>query len=381
MRPEAEDAATTRALRFRVDPTSARPAVTPLYQNSAFEAGSPFFYTRKANPNVVELEGVVAELEGARHAVAVSTGMAAIAVVASRLRPRARVVVGKLVYGCSLKYLRRLEERLELTVVSVDLATPEGRAALAQPTDLVFFETPTNPFLRTVDIESVARAAKAAHPRALVVVDNTWATPLFQKPLRHGADLSVYSATKYFSGHSDVMGGLIVTDDAELAAFARDERFFAGAVLDPHSAWLLRRSLCTLPLRMREHARVTRDLAAFLATLPQIASVHLPEVDGRQLVDYGGIVFVTLRADLVDRYEQLTRELRLFGTGTGMACVTSMIAQPYTGSHASLTPDEKAAMGLGRDLVRLCFGLEEPEDLKRDLGRALAAIDASGRIG
>jgi cystathionine gamma-lyase/cystathionine gamma-lyase/homocysteine desulfhydrase len=240
---------------------------------------------------------------------------------------------------------------------------------------MVFFETPTNPFLKAVDIRAVSQAVKALNPEALVVVDNTWATSLFQHPLEHGADISLHSATKFFSGHSDVMGGILLTDRQDLEEACRSERFYSGAVLAPHSGWLLRRSMQTFPLRMEHHQQSTKEMVKFLGDLPQVTRVYYPEIDGRQLLGYGGIIFFDLRGDLVARYPDFIAQLKLFGTGTGMACVTSMVAQPYTGSHASMNDEEKAQMGLGRGTVRLCFGLERLVDLQKDVKAALEYID------
>jgi len=367
----------TRALHARVDGSGALPATTPVYLTSGFAAGSPYFYTRHDNPNCEELERALCALEQSAHATCVTTGMAAIATVLPLLRPGDHVVVSHLTYGCSYRYLCRLEQQVGVRVTTLDLT---AKCQLPSDTALVFLETPTNPFLATVDIRALRDEVEDRCPGARIVVDNTWATPLFQRPLAHGADVSLYSATKYFSGHSDVMGGVICTNDAELDRAFREQRFYAGAILDPHSAWLLRRSLHTLPLRMCRHAEVTSRMRSFLQAQPQIARVFSPEVDGEQLVDYGGILFVELREDLCDRYEELAAALELFGTGTAMACVTSMIAQPYTGSHASLTDEEKQAMGIDRGLVRLCFGLEPPDDLVQDLSRALARIDRRNRV-
>ena len=158
-------------------------------------------------------------------------------------------------------------------------------------------------------------------------------------------------ATKFFSGHSDVMGGIILTDDPQIEAALRAERFYTGAILDPHSAWLLCRSMRTFQVRMRQHEKTTAILAEFLKGLPQVRTVYLPAVDGCQLTGYGGILFLDLREDLVERYGEFARSLRLFDTGTGMACVTSMVAQPFTGSHASLSDDEKRQMDLGKSLA------------------------------
>lgn len=365
----------TRSLHTRVEVEDARPSVTPLYQASAFEAGSPFFYTRKNNPNIAEFEDVVRGLEGARHGIAVATGMAAIRVCLEQLRPGDTMVINSLVYGCSFKLVQRFCARFGVQLKVLDLSSPEGLAALPVETRLVLFETPTNPFLKTVDITRVAAVVKANDPLALVVVDNTWATPLYQHPLELGADVSLHSATKYMSGHSDVMGGIVLTDRDDLADAFRQERFYSGAVLDPYAAWLLRRSMQTLGIRLDRQGRTTVEMRGFLAELPQVRKVYYPEIDGRQLRGYGGILFFELRPDLIPRYPELLKALRYFGSGTGMACVTSMVAQPYTGSHASMNDEEKEQMGLSRGLVRLCFGLESPDDLKRDLLEGLASID------
>lgn len=367
---------TTKALHCRAEEGSALPAVTPLYQNSAFEAGSPYFYTRNNNPNVEELESVVSTLEGARHAVAVSTGMAAISTALQFLAPGDALVVNKDIYGCSYKLFQRAASRLNLDLTFLDLSLKENLPRIPRSARMVFFETPTNPFLKSVDISAVVREVKSANPGALVVVDNTWATPLYQQPLEMGADISLHSATKYFSGHSDVMGGVLLANRTEIEEEMRATRFYHGAVLDPHSAWLLRRSMQTFALRMERHNENASRIRDFLSTCPQVVRVYYPEIDTHQLKGYGGLLFFELRADLVESYPLLTRALELFQTGTGMACVTSMIAQPYTGSHASMSPEEKSEMGLGRELVRLSIGLEEADDLKSDLARAFAAIES-----
>ncbi len=367
----------TTALHQKIDNSITRPVVTPLYQNSAFTADSPYFYTRLNNPNCEELEQVVACFEEASHAITVTTGMAAISLASRLLAPGDHVVLNSLIYGCTYKFFQRLSRSLNLKITVLDLSQPASLQKIPADVRMVFFETPTNPFLKSISISAVAQRAKALNPSSLIVVDNTWATPMFQKPLQHGADISLYSATKYFSGHSDVMGGVVVVDRQDLAEQLRDERFYSGAILDPHSAWLIRRSMQTFALRMQSHQDSTSLLAKWLESLPQIIRVYQPHVDGRQLTGYGGILFCDLRQDLVERYTEFSQALRLFDTGTAMACVTSMVAQPYSGSHASMSADEKAEMGLGKELIRLCFGLENIEDLKRDIQNALEKIDTT----
>ncbi len=367
----------TKMLHTRVQ-QPAFPSVTPLFQNSAFEAESPFFYTRRNNPNVEEFENAVKELEGARHGVAFSTGMAAIRACFDVLRPGDTIVINRLIYGCSYRLVHNLAAWVGVDLQVLDLSSQSSAANIPPSTSLVFFETPTNPFLKAVDISYVSRIVKERNPNALVVVDNTWATSLFQKPLTLGADISVHSATKYISGHSDVMGGVILTDNDEINDRMRNTRFYSGAILEPHAAWLLRRSLQTLAVRVQAQSSTTYHLSNFLSTLPQVANVYYPEVDGRQLCGYAGIIFIQLQKALIRKYAEVASALRLFGTGTAMACVTSMIAQPYFGSHASMTPEEKQAIGLDPGLIRLCFGLEDPEDLKQDLVAALERVMPAG---
>ena len=369
----------TRALHIRVDTDDARPAVTPVYQTSAFEAQSLYFYTRKNNPNLAEFEEVIRTIEGSRHGVAVSTGMAAIRVCLDLLRPGDTMVLNELVYGCTFRLVERFCAQFSVDLRILDLTTADGVNAIPTSSRLVLLETPTNPFLRTVDITSVAAAAKRNNPGALVIVDNTWATSLYQHPLEFGADVSLHSATKYMSGHSDVMGGILLTNRDELADAFRQTRFYSGAVLDPHSAWLLRRSMQTFGVRLAHQGRVTAEMREFLTELPQVAKVYYPKVDGHQLSGYGGIIFFELRPHLVDRYDDFVASLQHFGTGTAMACVTSMVARPFSGSHASMTVDEKRKIGLSPALVRLCFGLEDPEDLRSDLRQAFAKIDQPAR--
>lgn len=364
----------TKLLHSRVESSTARASVTPLFLASAFEAGSPFFYSRKNNPNVEEFEETVRILEGAAHAVAVTTGMAAVRLCFDLLRPGDTLVMNSAVYGCSYKLAQRLSYQFKIALHVVDLSNPRNMASIPPHANMVFFETPTNPWLRVINISEVAKHIKHHNPSGLVVVDNTWATPLNQRPLEHGADISLHSATKYFSGHSDVMGGVVLTHRDELAATLVANRFYSGFTLDPHSAWLLRRSMQTLSLRMERHRLVTAELVQFLQACPQVTQVYYPYIDGQQLLNYGGIIFIDLHPDLADKYTDFASNLQLFGTGTGMACVTSMVAQPYTGSHASMSDEEKAVMGLGRGLVRLCFGLEDVEDLKADLSSALNKI-------
>jgi cystathionine gamma-lyase / homocysteine desulfhydrase len=364
----------TRALHIKVDESQALPVVTPIYQASAFTSQSSFFYTRKNNPNVEEVEQVIATIEEAAFCVGTATGMSAIAMVLGLISEPGTLVINRDIYGCSLKALQKHARKVNLELLVLDLSDGAELERMPLDTRMVLFETPTNPFLKHIDIAAVARTVKALDQRALVVVDNTWATSLFQQPLKWGADISLHSATKYISGHSDVMGGFVLTDREELHRELRDQRFYFGAVLEPFSAWLLRRSMQTFELRMLAHQSTAREMRDFLSAQPQVKRVYYPHVDGEQLTGYGTLLFFDLRDDLSERYRSFADALTLFTTGTGMAAVTSMVAQPASGSHASLTMEEKREIGIGTGLVRLSFGLEKLEDLTADLAAALGAV-------
>jgi len=365
----------TQALHHRIDNAETHPVATPIYQNSAFNADSPYFYTRKSNPNSVELEGALAILEQSRFAISTTTGMSAIMLVLQQLRPGDHLVINQYIYGCSYKLFQRFADQFGVRLSIMDLSDAKQRSQIPDDVSMVLFETPTNPFLKTIPISEVADITAAKNDKALVVVDNTWATALFQNPLQCGAHISLASATKYISGHSDVMGGFIAVDDEALAEQLLQTRFYSGAILDPNSAWLLRRSLHTFPIRMREHVRITKVLYSFLLERKEVKQVYFPETSEDQLREYGGILFFEFSDKYQQAYEQFKQSLKLFDTGTGMACISSMVAQPWSGSHASLCESEKVSMGINTALVRLCFGLENENDLMADLISAFQAID------
>lgn len=202
----------TELLHQQHDFSQARSSVSPIFQCSAFDSGSEYFYSRKNNPNIEELENIICRIERSKYSLAFSTGMTAIYIVLSLLKPGSHLVINKHIYGCSYKLFQNHCERLNISLNIIDLSNESDEEFNIKNVDMVIFETPTNPFLRTIDITKTSSLIKSINPKALIVVDNTWATPLYQNPLKLGADLTVYSATKYFSGHSDVMGGIVATN-------------------------------------------------------------------------------------------------------------------------------------------------------------------------
>ena len=363
----------TVSTHTRANVRKAFPAATPIYQNSAFESQSDYFYSRLNNPNVAELEDAIRVLEDTDYGLATTTGMSAIQLTLSLLKPGQRILVNKHVYGCSFKLIQWYTEHYGLELVVTDLSLESIDEKLKEM-DMVFFETPTNPFLYTIDIAKVSKHFKALKSTCLLVIDNTWATPLYQSPCSFGGDISLHSATKYISGHSDVMGGILLTNRKDLADELRSRRFYTGANLDPNSAWLLRRSLHTLDVRLERQAINTKRLVDYLKTKNEVKKVYYPKVDGTQLTNYATLIFIDLDSNIIDNYSKFCSYLKLFSTGTGMACVTSMIAQPYTGSHASMDNCEKEDMGLDKSTIRLSFGMEDPEDLMNDLENAFEQI-------
>jgi len=362
----------TKSIHTRVNIENAHPAATPIFQNSAFESHSEFFYSRKNNPNVEELETAIKILEDTKFGLATTTGMSAIMLALSLLKPGMKILVNKHVYGCTFKLFQWYCEHYNLKMVVADLSVkvdPELPSV-----DMVFFETPTNPFLYTVNIQEVADIFKSKNENSLIVVDNTWATPLYQSPCSLGADISLHSATKYISGHSDVMGGIVLTNSSYMDEQLRSRRFYTGANLDPHSAWLLRRSLHTLEVRLEKQAATTNKVVTYLKQKSCVKKVYYPKVDGLQLKKYATLIFFDLDDNMTKNYAKFHKKLKFFSTGTGMACVTSMIAQPFTGSHASMDTCEKEDMGLFPNTIRLSFGLEDPDDLIADLENAFSII-------
>jgi cystathionine beta-lyase/cystathionine gamma-synthase len=363
----------TRILSRKVDQEGVRASVTPLFRNSAFEEGSEYFYLRKDHPNVREFEAHIADLEQSKYATAYASGMAAIAAVLDLCPKGSTVAINDLVYGCTYKLFTLFCQKLDIDLISTDLSNPKNIEALGSNIEMIFFETPTNPFLKNIEIAQVRSIASKLNPKVKIVVDNTWATPLNQTPLSHGADISLHSATKYFSGHSDCMGGIACTSSELIHNKFREYRFYYGAVLSPDNAWLLTRSLQTLPVRMKTHIANLQSVVAHLKDRDFIDKIYLPEVGSAQLQQYGGIFFAELKGS-TSQIEAFTKSLNLFDTGTAMACVKSMVARPYFGSHASLSEDQKNTMGITPNLVRFCIGLEDPQDLIDDIEATWDAV-------
>jgi cystathionine gamma-lyase len=358
----------------------------PIHQTSTFEQQKPgvhrgYDYARTNNPTRARLEAVLADLEGVSHAAVFASGLAAEnAVLQAWLGTGDEIVVPLDVYGGTYRLLHRVYEPRGCTVRQVDFADPGGLAdAVGARTRLVWLETPTNPRLLVYDIEAVARIAHAAG--ALLVVDNTFATPLFQQPFALGADLVVHSVTKYLAGHSDLLQGAVLAKDAAVFEPVKFLQNATGAVPSPFDCWLTLRGLRTLELRMQRHADNAAAIAAALHAHPRVSRVYYPGLTGhpghgiatRQMQGFGGMVSFELDRTAQD-VERFVSSRRFFALAESLGGVTSLICHPARMTHASIPADVRARLGLSDSLIRLSPGCEHHKDLVADLMEGLDAL-------
>jgi len=357
--------------------------MTPIYQTSTYvQAGlgkhKGYEYARTQNPTREALERSIAALEGGRHGFAFGSGLAALDAALKLLSAGDHVVCGENVYGGSHRQMTHIWARLGLAFTFVDTADLQRVADAVTPhTKMVYVETPTNPMMRLCDLQAAGEIASRAG--ALLVVDNTFATPYFQRPLELGADLVLHSTTKYLNGHSDMVGGMLVAtrdDLAERLAFIQNG---SGAVPGPFDCWLALRGTKTLALRMRQHDANARRIAEWLTRQPNVQHVYYPGLPShpqhdlacRQMKGFGGMISIELGS--IERATRFVERTRLFALAESLGGVESLIGHPATMTHASVPPEMRRAMGLTDALVRLSVGIEDVEDLVADLDQALVA--------
>jgi cystathionine gamma-synthase len=378
----------TRAIHAGQEPDPATGAViTPIYQTSTYvqeEVGvhKGYDYSRGSNPTRVALETALASLESAEHGIAFSSGLGATTTLMHLVDPGERVVLIADVYGGVYRMTSQVYEPkgYKFTYVPADEFDDGLASHLADDTRLVWIETPSNPLLNVVDIRRAADAAHAAG--ALLAVDNTFASPYLQQPLELGADVVVHSTTKYLGGHSDVIGGAVLTSDPALAERLRFLQKSLGAVPGPFDSWLVLRGIKTLALRMRQHCENARAVAAFLEQHPAVERVLYPglpghpghEVARRQMRDFGGMVSFLVGSE--EEAVALAARTRLFALAESLGGVESLIEHPARMTHAS-TAD--APFAAPRNLLRLSVGIEAADDLVADLETALVAAPARAR--
>ncbi|HEV3447573.1 MAG TPA: cystathionine gamma-synthase [Gemmataceae bacterium] len=362
------------------DPTTGA-TVVPIYATSTYTQEAPgkhkgFEYSRSGNPTRAALETCLAALEGGERGLAFSSGLAATTAVLAQLKPGDEVAAAADLYGGTYRLLERVFKPWGLAARYTEDATPAGFAKIiTAKTKMVWIETPTNPLLQIVDIAAVAELTHKAG--AVLAVDNTFASPYLQQPLRLGADLVIHSTTKYLGGHSDVIGGAVIGSRELLQPIAFYQNA-AGGVPGPFDAWLTLRGVKTLAVRMERHCSNASQLAAWLAGQPQVQRLYYPglpahpghEVARRQMRDFGGMISVTLKGGKDAALRLLTRT-RLFSLAESLGGVESLIGHPATMTHASIPAEIRQARGIDDGLVRLSVGIEDAADLQEDLRQAL----------
>jgi cystathionine gamma-lyase len=360
--------------------------VAPIFQTSTYEQHAPgehqgFDYSRTNNPTRQRLEHVLADLEGVEHGAVFASGLAAEnAILQAYLRPGDEVVTTRDVYGGTYRLLTRVYEPLGCATTTVDTTDlAQVCNAITDRTRLVWLESPTNPRLIVSDIAAIARLAHARG--ALVVVDNTFATPCFQQPFSLGADLVVHSVTKYLAGHSDLIQGAVLARDAAVFEPVKFQQNATGAVPSPFDCWLTLRGLKTLELRMLRHAENARRLADRLARHPGVRRVYYPgladhpghDVARRQMTGFGGMVSFEL-SGTIDEVTAVVSSRRFFALGESLGGVKALICHPARMTHASIPATTRALLGLSDTLIRLSPGVEHPDDLVEDLIEGLNSI-------
>jgi cystathionine gamma-lyase len=360
--------------------------IAPIFQTSTYEQDAPgvnrgFDYSRTNNPTRARLEAVLADLEGVEHAAVFASGLAAEnAVLQAYLKPGDEIVIPLDVYGGTYRLLTKVYAPIGCVVRQVDIADHAAfEAALSERTRLVWIESPTNPRLLVYDI---ARICESAHARgALVLVDNTFATPVFQQPFQLGADLVVHSVTKYLAGHSDLIQGAVLARDAAVFEPVKFLQNATGAVPAPFDCWLTLRGLKTLELRMERHARNAEAIALALQAHALVKRVYFPglpdhpghQLAQRQMTGFGGMVSFELDGT-VEEVVSFVSSRRFFALGESLGGVKSLLCHPARMTHASIPATEREKLGLSDTLVRLSPGCEHHKDLVADLVTGLDAI-------
>jgi cystathionine gamma-lyase len=376
----------TRAIHVGQEADTATGAtITPIYQTSTYTqeglgGHKGFEYSRTGNPTRAALEACLASLENAGFGLAFGSGMAATSAVLSLLRPGDHIVAGDDLYGGTYRIFERV---LRPMGIGIDYVTARDtnayQEALHPETRMIWIETPTNPLLSLVDISAVA--AIAARQGARLVVDNTFATPYLQRPLDLGAHIVVHSTTKYINGHSDVIGGAVLTSDEPAYTDIKFYQNAAGGVPSPFDSWLVLRGVKTLAVRMQKHCENALLVAEFLSTHPLVRKVYYPglpahpdhELAGRQMSGFGGMVSFAFDGTLAD-VDIFARSLRVFSLAESLGGVESLCCHPASMTHGSIPKEERERRGVTDTLLRLSVGIEDHADLIADLDDALTAV-------
>ncbi len=365
------------------DPTTGA-VIVPIYQTSTYaqeELGvsKGFDYGRTINPTRLALEANIAALEKGKYGFAFSSGMAAITNIAMLLNAGDHVICSSMVYGGTFRFFDKIMKRFGLEFSWVDTSDLENiRKAIKPNTKMVYAETPTNPMLTLTDLAGVTEIAKKH--KIISVVDNTFMSPYFQTPLEFGIDIVIHSTTKYINGHSDVIGGVLVTSDEGIREKIKFLQNSIGAVPAPFDCWLVLRSTKTLALRMRQHDENARRMADFLSKHPKVNKVYYPGLTShpqhalaqKQMRGFGGMISIELGS--LDAGKNMLRNVKIFALAESLGGVESLICHPASMTHASIPSEDRIKQGLTDGLVRLSVGCEDSEDLIADIRSALDKV-------
>lgn len=360
---------------------------TPIYQTSTYRLSAPgdesgYVYSRTANPTRNALEQTLAALENGTTGFAFASGMAATNALLTLLSPGDHVVAGDDLYGGTFRLFEQIFKKYKLEFTYIDgRDTKNMEDAVTPKTKMIWLETPTNPLMHLYDIEQSAKIAKKH--KALLVVDNTFATPYIQRPLDLGADIVLHSLTKYISGHADTVGGAVIVNDDQLAEKIGYIQNAAGAILGPMDAYLSLRGIKTLTLRMERHSENARKIAEYLQTKELVQDVFYPGLDGTPLPNKmslaGGMVSFNLKTD-IETVKSFVMTTSLFVLAESLGGVESLINHPATMTHASIPEDVRRERGIGDGLIRLSVGIEHIDDLIADLESAFKYIESKVKL-
>lgn len=379
----------TKALRVGQNPDSDfRAVIPPLHQSATYawknlDEIPAVDYTRCANPNRLTLEAVIAQLENGAHCTVFGSGMAAIMGAFCLLEQGDHLLMAADIYGGTFRVAEKLLPKYGIEVTEFDARVIDSIESLIKPnTKMIIFEGPTNPNLRIVNIGEIAALAKR---RGLIsVFDNTFASPYLQTPLDEGIDIVVHSTTKYISGHSDVIGGALITNDAAIHEEVKEYIKTVGSVPSPFDCWLSLRGVKTLAVRMRQHCDNALAIARFLESHPAVSAVHYPGLEShpdhvlatRQMKGYGGMIAFEVTGG-PENARKVAESTRVILLAESLGGVESLIAYPPLMSHATMTEEQRLERGIPPTMLRLSVGIEDVQDLIEDLGNALAQVPAA----
>jgi cystathionine beta-lyase len=377
----------TKAIHAGVHPDPATGAImTPIYQTSTYVQDGVgnhkgYEYSRTQNPTRHALEKNIAAIENGKHGACFGSGLAAIDCIIKMLNPGDEVISTNDLYGGSYRIFNTIFSKYGIVFHFVDMQNPANVEALVnENTKLIWVETPTNPMMNIIDIEAMAQIAKSA--KALLCVDNTFATPYLQNPLDLGADFVMHSVTKYLGGHSDVVMGALVCNDDALANEMYRIQNSSGAVTAPMDSFLVLRGIKTLHLRVQRHCENGIQIANYLQQHPKVAKVYWPgfethpnhEVAKKQMRGFGGMISFTLKGDRLEDALSFVKNVEIFALAESLGGVESLIGHPATMTHASIPKEVREKSGVVDSLIRLSVGIEDAQDLIEDLDQALAAL-------